>query len=210
MSYFIEATVKLIEEEGMENVTTRKIADLAGYNSASIYNYFNEISHLYYFAAMTFLKKYTDALPGYMAKGNNSLEKYLSLWECFCHYSFKDPQIYNTIFLSDLGTHPGELSKQYYSIFPADIVDLPDDLKNMVLEFNLSKRGRIALEKCVEDGFIKEENAEDINEMASLIWQGNFIMYLNNRRIFGNVEEATDTTMKYIRQIILKANEFEF
>ena len=44
--YFVDATAEIIEEEGLENVTIRKVADKAGYNSATIYNYFSEISHL--------------------------------------------------------------------------------------------------------------------------------------------------------------------
>lgn len=44
--YFVDATAEIIEEEGLENVTIRKVADKAGYNSATIYNYFSEVSHL--------------------------------------------------------------------------------------------------------------------------------------------------------------------
>ena len=40
MGYFIEAASQIIEEEGMEGVTIRKVADIAGYNSATMYNYF--------------------------------------------------------------------------------------------------------------------------------------------------------------------------
>ena len=37
MIYFISATKKLIEQEGLENLTVRKIASSAGYNSATLY-----------------------------------------------------------------------------------------------------------------------------------------------------------------------------
>lgn len=47
--YFIEATAAIIEEEGYDHITIRKIADKAGYNSATIYNYFSELSHLTFF-----------------------------------------------------------------------------------------------------------------------------------------------------------------
>lgn len=40
--YFVDATAEIIEEEGVENVTIRKVADRAGYNSATIYNYFQK------------------------------------------------------------------------------------------------------------------------------------------------------------------------
>ena len=40
MTYFIEATEKLIRSEGLDGLSIRKIAGEAGYNSATIYNYF--------------------------------------------------------------------------------------------------------------------------------------------------------------------------
>jgi AcrR family transcriptional regulator len=208
MSYFVDATAQIIEEEGIDNITIRKIADIAGYNSATIYNYFEELSHLIFFAAMRYLKKYAEALPEYMLQGKDPLEKYLLLWECFCKFSFKEPQIYHAIFTSNLGGQPQELINDYYGIFPTDLMNLPEDLKPMFLESNLSRRGRIALERCIEAGYIKEEHAEDIVEMATLTWQGMHIMLLNNRRNY-SVEEATEITMKYIRQIVTNANQFK-
>lgn len=209
MQYFIDATVEIIEEEDIDKITIRKIADKAGYNSATIYNYFQEVSHLIFFAAMTFLRKYIEALPSYIAKGTNSLEKLLLIWQCFCEFSFKEPKIYYAIFASDLGQVPADLVEKYYTIFPDDLQNLPDDLLPMVLETNLTKRGRIALQKCVEDGYIKEETAEEINEMCTLIWHGMLSSIINNRRNC-TAEEAVEITMKYIRQILYNATHFNF
>jgi AcrR family transcriptional regulator len=209
MSYFIDATAQIIEEEGIENITIRKIGDLAGYNSATIYNYFGELSHLIFFASMKFMKKYTDALPEYMSRGNNSLEKYLLLWQCFCEYSFKEPQIYHAVFSANLGSQPEELMKEYYDIFPTDLDNLPQDLKPMVLESRLSQRDKIAMGKCVNEGYIKSENADKINEMNLLVWQGMHTMLLNQRVSYTD-KEASEITMKYIREIIYNANEFNF
>lgn len=46
MGYFIDAANQIIENEGIESVTIRKVADIAGYNSATLYNYFNDLNHL--------------------------------------------------------------------------------------------------------------------------------------------------------------------
>lgn len=209
MGYFIEATVQIIDEEGIENVTIRKVSDLAGYNSATLYNYFSELSHLVFYASLRILKKYTDALPAYMAKGDNPLEKYLLLWECFCQYSFNEPQIYHAIFSSDVGGGSKELMDEYYDQFPDDLDNLPPDLKPIFLEFNLTNRDRIAMEKCVQAGYIKEANAEHVHEMTRLIWQGMLTLVLNRRYDY-SATEATEITMKYIKEIVENANTFTF
>jgi len=45
-SYFIQAAKKIILDEGVENVSVRKVADLAGYTFSTIYNYFNNLNEL--------------------------------------------------------------------------------------------------------------------------------------------------------------------
>ncbi len=209
MKYFIDATVHIMKEESIEQVTIRKVADIAGYNSATIYNYFQELSHLIFFAAMTFLKDYTDALSKLLVKEKNAMEKYLMTWECFCKYSFADPKIYHAIFSSNIGNQQEELLKNYYTIFPTDIIELPEEMLPMVLESNLAKRGRVILEKCVKEGVLKPQNAEEINEMAVLVWQGMLTLLLNNRRHY-STDEAVEKTMKYIRQLVYNANQFDF
>lgn len=46
MGFFIDATAQIIEEEGIENVSIRRVSDLAGYNSSTIYNYFGDLTVL--------------------------------------------------------------------------------------------------------------------------------------------------------------------
>jgi AcrR family transcriptional regulator len=197
MSYFIDATAAIIEKEGIDKVTIRKIADLAGYNSATIYNYFEDLSHLIFFASMRVVKKYTDALPKYIEKAKTPLERYFLIWECFCKYSFESPKIYYAVFSADLGTHPINLSK-YYEYFPTDLLAFDDDIKLMLLESNQSKRVVISLNQCIREGYIRGEHAEQIAEHHYLIWQGMITMVKNNRTIY-TVDEATRVTVNHIR-----------
>lgn len=45
-NYFIEALCDIIRDGGMGAATIRNVADKAGYNSATIYTYFSNFSHL--------------------------------------------------------------------------------------------------------------------------------------------------------------------
>jgi AcrR family transcriptional regulator len=44
MGYFLEATKTVIDTEGIFAVTIRKIASMAGFNSATVYNYFENLN----------------------------------------------------------------------------------------------------------------------------------------------------------------------
>ncbi|WP_423799886.1 TetR/AcrR family transcriptional regulator [Neobacillus sp. SAB-20_R2A] len=207
--YFVEATAEIIEEEGINKITIRKVADKAGYNSATIYNYFSEISHLTFFAAMKFLKPYTDEVATYMDKGNNPIEKYLLAWECFCKHSFQNPQIFHAVFIMDLGEQPENLLERYYQIYPEELITIPEELKPILFERNMSKRGRSYLELALKEGYIKVENIDAINEITILIWQGMFTNILNNRRQY-TPEEAMQMTMNYITEIVRNQAVFNF
>lgn len=66
MRYFIEATLKIIEEEGAENLTIRKVSDLADYNSATLYNFFSSPDKLLAFSSLSYLKYYSNDLKNYL------------------------------------------------------------------------------------------------------------------------------------------------
>ena len=45
-AYFVQAAKKIILEEGVENVSVRKVADAAGYTFSTIYNYYGNLNEL--------------------------------------------------------------------------------------------------------------------------------------------------------------------
>ncbi|WP_232319154.1 TetR/AcrR family transcriptional regulator [Sporosarcina ureae] len=201
LEFFIEATEKVIEEEGIEHVTARKIAELAGYTSSTIYNYFEELNHLIFFGSLRFLDDYIDDLSIYMDKEEEPFEKYLSSWECFCKHSFNNPQIYNMIFISDLGSEPNELLKRYYKIYPNDLLNLPEEIKMLVMENDLSKRSKGIITDAVKKRYLTDEKLDNIVDITILMWKGMLTTLLNNRANY-TPEEATAITMNYIREIM--------
>lgn len=199
--YFIDATVGIIKEEGIKHVTIRKVADRAGYNSATIYNYFSELSHLVFFASMKLLKEYTEDVAVYMDKGKSPLDKYILAWECFCKHSLQQPDIFHAVFIMDLGDHPEELIKRYYEVYPAELINIPEDLKPILIERNMSKRGKSILQSAAKEGQINENQVDDLNEITILIWQGMLTNILNNRLDY-ELEEAELLIMRYIKQFV--------
>ncbi len=201
MSYFIEAAAKIIEEEGIQGITTRKVADEAGYNVATVYNYFKNLDHLIFFASLKFIKDYVLNLSVYTKYASNALEKSILIWECFCKYSFKKPKIYYAIFFNTHENTLKESIKEYYEIFPQELGQQRKDLLPMLLKGNIYERGMAALEECVKEGYIKKEDITHINEMILLIYQG-MLFNIINKRINYSVEESVNRTMIYIKKTL--------
>ncbi|MCM3743277.1 TetR/AcrR family transcriptional regulator [Sporosarcina luteola] len=199
--YFIEATVAIIKEDGINQVTIRKVADRAGYNSATIYNYFGEVSHLIFFASMKLLKDYTEEVTVTMENGQTYLEKYMLAWECFCRHSFQQPAIFHAVFIMDLGDHPEKMIERYYEMYPSELINIPEELKPILFERSMTKRGKSLLQSAAKEGLIDESRVDSLNEMTNLLWQGMLTNILNNRLDY-SLEEAEVNTLKYIGQMV--------
>ncbi|KUO51720.1 MAG: TetR family transcriptional regulator [Desulfitibacter sp. BRH_c19] len=201
MRYFIEAASQIVEEEGLGGVTVRKVADLAGYNSATLYNYFQNLDHLIFFASMRFLREYAQSLPRYVTGITNALERYFRVWETFCFYSYDKPEIYHAIFFAKLDIPLEESIKIYYELYPQDLGEQPEDLLPMLLKQDIYARARTILEACVKEGYIKEKDLVEVNEVVLLIYQG-MLLRIINKQVDYSVDEAVQKTMKYIKKII--------
>lgn len=201
MSYFIEAAQEIIENDGIEHVTIRNVAKLAGYNSATLYNYFENLNHLIFFASMKYVKDYLVELPYYIKDCDNSLDKFIKIWECFCYRSFSTPKIYNAIFFGDFTASSDNSIKEYYSIFPEEMDKLPKSLKEMITTGNLYDRDKVILKDCVEEGYILDEDFEEINEMILLIYEGMISRLLSKKSEYSSVEAAKHT-IKFIEQTL--------
>src|SRR6056297_228304 len=204
LKYFIEATKEVILDKGIEKVTIRNVAKRAGYNSATIYNYFDNYKQLIFFASLDFLSKYTQAMPNYIAKGGNEIERFILMWECFCKYSFENPNIYYAVFTDKLGDHPEILVEKYFKIFPEKLGDPPERLIPMLLDPDLSRRASIASKPLIKKGHLSKEKAEEVDNMITYIYHGMLTLIINNR-IDYSVDEAVKKISSHIRTIVNNA-----
>src|SRR3712207_6910497 len=70
----IKAAKSVIEEFGIDNLTIRKVGDKAGYNSATIYNYFENIEHLKIFVFLFDYDEYIRDLENYVRSEEHTSE----------------------------------------------------------------------------------------------------------------------------------------
>ncbi len=202
MEYFLEATKTIIDTEGISAVTVRRVASMAGFNSATVYNYFENLNHLIFFASLKYLKDYAEALPKYTIKAKNSFENYLNVWRCFSYYSYLRPEIYNLIFFSSFShTTINSSIKTYYSIFSEEIGEETKAFLPMLLEDNIHLRDYTVLKAASAEGFFKEEDLHEINEMNILIYQGMLSRLLSGKNDY-TVEVAVNKTLTYIERTL--------
>lgn len=201
MKYFIDAADNIIEEEGIEKVTIRKVADIAGYNSATIYNYFDNLDHLMFYCSIKYLKNYAFRLPKELISDKGGVEKFLSTWFLFSSESFKNPAIFYSLFFSKFSSNFNGAIRDYYNMFPENLRAMPEEFMPMMLERNIYQRDYKALELCAKEGYLRDEDLKEINEMIMLMYQS-MLLRLNNEEMDCTTEEAVEKIIRYIRVIL--------
>ncbi len=195
MKYFIEAAHKLLMDEGIEKITARKVADLAGYNSATLYNYFSNLDHLICYASMTYLKAYYAELDEFVAKAEVPREVFMKTWELFSKHSFENPKIFKLIFFSPYKDELKQMIETYFDIFPENFGEHRVDLIPMLREGDLKKRNMAIMSRKLGSE-IPEDQLEIINELLINLYRASLDAVISGE--FDTVDDAVRYTMKLI------------
>ena len=198
MSYFIDAAHQVIEKEGIDSVTVRKVADIAGYNSATLYNYFSNLDHLIGYAAIKYLKDYYLVLDDYIKEADNGEMKYLKIWEVFCLHSYDRPKIFKAIFFMTPNDDVKEIFDNYFEIYPSDFGMHTEDLLPMLNAHSLHDRNKESLRPLVSEETIGDDSIDDLNNMTILLYRGFLDRLITTP---GSISEKHTEVDKIIRHI---------
>lgn len=202
LSYFATAAIEIIDEEGLSALTIRKVADKAGYNSATLYHYFSSLNHLTLFASVHYLKDYAMDLARELPKTLSPIEAYLKVWECFCRRSYEQPAVYEMLFFyayKELNLN--EVFETYYEVFPGEINDDILEYSGMLTESNIFSREFIALTKVLKSmgTQLPEEQTKRICEMNILIYRGMLATINHDGPLTLTLQDAVEHTVGYMK-----------
>ncbi|WP_278674909.1 TetR/AcrR family transcriptional regulator [Acidaminococcus fermentans] len=166
MMYFVEATEKILKEEGVPGVTIRRIAAEAGYNSATLYNYFQDLDELVLFGSVCFLRDYLLDLARQLKTEMTSLERYQTIYRCFNESAFQYPEIFYNMFFGRYSAKLGYVIQIYYlDLFPEELQGLPVDVREMVIQGTLVERDQVVMKSLVKEGYVARERAAETLEI---------------------------------------------
>lgn len=203
LRYFASSAIEILDTEGLEALTIRKIADKAGYNSATLYHYFTNLNHLVFFASIHYLKDYALDLSIYLPGIKDSIKAYLKVWECFCRRSFEQPAIYEMLFFQDFnGIDLNDAIKNYYEVFPNEITKDIQEYSPMLTESNIYRREFIALSKVLKSKNIKlsKKDLQSITEMNVLIYRGMLSESKAQIHLKISIDDAVNHTVEYMQR----------
>lgn len=201
MGYFISAADEIIQEEGIEKATIRNIAKKAGYNSATIYNYFNDLEHLIFFTKISHLEVYKARLYNEIEDDLEPLEELKKIFRIFAEETFKNPTDFYDLFFSKYSLQLNETVTLYHKIYPERLNTKNNRLKAMLSRNDIYKRNMALVDNCIENGcFVNRKDAKKINELMILTYSGMLNRYLETDS--DDVQGYTNQFMEYLDMIL--------
>lgn len=96
--YFLTAAKELIRSEGLRVVSTRNVAERAGYSYATLYNYFKDIRDLIFSCVEDFMTECRDFVAGEVKDTGSGDKALLALSRSYSKFFVQYPGIFDLFF----------------------------------------------------------------------------------------------------------------
>jgi AcrR family transcriptional regulator len=100
--YFAEITRQIILEEGEEAVSIRKVAEKAGYSFATIYNHFDNLDEMLWYARNLLIKDVADHLDVSVNGPIESVADLKKLFHAYAKYYLDHPAVFRFFYFRSL------------------------------------------------------------------------------------------------------------
>ena len=169
----LDASMKLFVEEGFENVTIRKIADLIEYSPTTVYLYFKDKDEIFYNLHELGFQKMAEKNKN-LAEIANPITRLHKMGENYIEFGMANPEFYDVMFIQRA---PMQVLSQMANC----------DWKHGEAALNAL---RLTIEEAMQKGLIKKANTEAV---AMAIWgMVHGLVSLATRDRFDKIAELPD------------------
>lgn len=171
--YVVKAS-EIINNEGIEAISIRRIAKELGCSSASMYRYFENLDELLFYAQLDALNEYILDLSRREKEWKDIWDVHFGIWCSYATEAFKNPNAFEHIFYRNIEKNLGEALKEYYQMFPSAIVLVSPYIQTMLEIPGYYERDGFICSCLVEEGKITQENAKKLNHIICNLFLGYF------------------------------------
>ena len=174
--YFVDAAKEIIIHNGVEGVSVRKVADLAGYSYATIYNYFDDLNALLLDVKASMIRDMITYMGGIQSGKMLGIEELKGLNRMYVGYYLEHPHIFRFFYSFRLN---GEMSAADQQ------------------SFGYTQRWHDTYEGLVQKGILREADVEIAARSIIYALHGALDLYfsgngLTKEILFEEVDNFTD------------------
>ena len=166
MASFVKATKDLIASEGMDAISIRRVSAAAGYSSATLYLYFDDINELVTMSLISSLDAYIRDIIETTPDDETPRAEYLRTWQISCRHAFADPATYLDLFYGPRSRDLDVIAQKYYELFPEELGQANKRMLNMLAGGSLSRRNFAVLDSFAGELGLSEGEAKLANDLT--------------------------------------------
>lgn len=196
---YIEITSEILQQEGIESVTIRKVAERAGCTSAVLYKHFENKEHLIMLASVRFLEPYIIEFIKLSSREDlSSIQIDLLLWKCFIDEAFRNKPYYELMFFSDHRDMLEDCVYEYYQMFPEVQRRFDGFSASIIFSNNLQERELLRLRRAAHAGVLSLEDAALLSRLTVAVFNGIFTQYSGITMTDSQIRSAADECYQLI------------
>ena len=179
--YFIDAVITLSDDIPVDAITLRQVAATAGYNSATLYNYFQNMNQLIAFTLIDRMSRIWIDASKLQGQLDGSLNHYLGQWLAQCRESFQHPQLFLYFFQLEEKAQIYQRIPDYFAVFPEIREQLSPRLLAQTKETDFARKNQNILFPCVTEGYFLSVDVENLIAAADILFGGILLQILRHR-----------------------------
>ena len=179
--YFIDDVITLSDDIPGDAITLRQVAAAAGYNSATLYNYFQNMNQLIAFTLIDRMSRIWIDASKLQGQLDGSLNHYLGQWLAQCRESFQNPQLFLYFFQLEEKAQIYQRIPDYFAVFPEIREQLSPGLLAQTEETDFARKNQNILLPCVTEGYFLSVDVENLIAAADILFGGILLQILRHR-----------------------------
>ncbi len=195
--YIVKAW-EIIAKEGYEAVSIRRLSKELNCSTTTMYRHFKNLDELLFFTHLRSLNTYIANIiitaPGW----KNAWDIHFGIWELYCDQAFRNTEAFEIIFYRNYDKDVSASLKEYYEMFPEDLLNVPPMIKHMLKIPGFYERDYYMLQNLVEQGELTESAAKKINHIECNLYLGYF-KYIQDTHI--PEEEIPAIVSKFVGEV---------
>lgn len=199
--YIVKAW-EIIAKEGYEAVSIRRLSKELHCSTTTMYRHFKNLDELLFFTHLSSLNTYIANIIIAAPTWKTPWDMHIGIWELYADQAFRNTEAFDLIFYRNYDKDVDESLKEYYEMFPEDLLNVPPIIGKMLKIPGFYERDYSMLENLIELGELTEATAKKINHIECNLYLGYF-KYINDAHIpDDDIPEIVARFIGELREII--------
>lgn len=167
VGYFIDAYNQLTEED--TPITIRSLAECAGFNSATIYSYFDNLEHVQAYALLRLSSNIWMEASRLNQGEKRPLMCFFNIWQAVSFVAFHQPHMFSCLLTHTNQPYIYEFVDSYMELFGEEYDSYDDKMKSIIHCHSVRERGLAYIRPCVESGVFTASDAVQIFDCGTML-----------------------------------------